>query len=89
MIFAPVRTQMGLLRFNKDMHISKHVNSTDEFSQCDNGRSLTYRRNQFERDFINAVYCHEKCRRLDQNLACFTFLLEMNKNFLSAIALVY
>ena len=82
MIFASVITQMGLLRFSKDMHICKHVNSTAAFSQCDNGRSLTYRRNQFESDFINAVYCHGKCQHLDQNLACFTFLLETKKTFL-------
>lgn len=87
MIFASVRTQMGLLRFSKDIHISKHVDSTDEFSQCDSGRSLTYRHNQFERDFINAVYCCGKHQCLVQNLACFTFLLETKKNFLSAIAL--
>lgn len=52
MIFASVRC---LLRFSKDMHIFKDMNSTDEFSQCDNGRSLTYRCNQFEEHFIKAV----------------------------------
>lgn len=52
MIFASVRS---LLKFSKDMHIFKDVKSTNEFSQCDNGRSLTYRCNQFEGNFINAV----------------------------------
>lgn len=52
MIFASVRS---LLRFSKDMHIFKDMNSTDELSECDNGRSLTYRCNQFEGNFINAV----------------------------------
>lgn len=59
MIFASVR---NLLRFSKDMHTFKDVNSTDKFSQCDNDRSLTYRCDQFEKNFINAVECHEKAQ---------------------------
>lgn len=58
-------------------------------SLSESGRSLTYRCNQFEGEFISAVYCHEKTQCLHQNLDCVTFLLETKKNFLGAIALEY
>lgn len=52
MISASVRC---LLKFSKDMHMFEDVDSTDEFFQCENGKSLTYRCNQFEGNFIKAV----------------------------------